>query len=245
MLVRPATNGTDTVEVYMVRRNEALQFLGGFYVFPGGKLEEEDFTPESFARCRGLSPDTAESIIHLRNGVPSLGYWIGALRELFEEAGVLFALDQEGHPINSAMRPTNEWRQKLLEGESLLTELLQIAGWYYDVGSLRYVSHWVTPPGMPRRYDTRFFLCPMPPHQEPSLFRGEHVDACWISPREALDRLNRGEMPIFPVTEVHLHDLMSFKSWDSLFPLEGGHGPLPNLPQKKIARAKPALEHSE
>jgi 8-oxo-dGTP pyrophosphatase MutT (NUDIX family) len=201
----------------MVRRNEALTFLGGYYVFPGGALEAEDLAAESLARCRGVSPEAAESIIRSRSGVPSLGYWVGALRELFEETGVLVAVDRAGRPIRPAPPELETLRRELIEGKASLTERLSTEDWYYDSGSLRYVSHWVTPPGMSRRYDTRFFLCPEPQYQGTTFLRGEHIEACWISPRDALKRLNRAEMPISEVTEIHLHDLMGFGSWDSLW----------------------------
>src|SRR5215475_16010200 len=86
-------------EVYMIRRQKSMRFLGGFYAFPGGKVDPEDGAPEMRARCRGLTAAEAERLLPSMHGAPALAYWVTAARELLEETGVLPACDTTGRPV--------------------------------------------------------------------------------------------------------------------------------------------------
>src|SRR6266436_8736035 len=88
VLVRDSAPGSpEPLEVYMIRRNRNMRFLGGYYAFPGGKVDPGDGVPEAAARCRGIEAADAEAIVTEREGVPALAFWVAAVRELLEESG--------------------------------------------------------------------------------------------------------------------------------------------------------------
>src|SRR5262249_56684506 len=99
-LARGAGTGAPA-EVYMIRRQKSLRSLGGFYAFPGGKVDPEDSAPDMLARCRGISMEEAERLLPSEDGVPALAYWVAAARELLEETGVLHAGESGGRLIGS------------------------------------------------------------------------------------------------------------------------------------------------
>lgn len=103
VLVRAAGAGApEPLEVYLIRRHATMRFLGGFYAFPGGKVDAEDAAPESLARCHGLDAAGAERVFPRGDGVPALAYWVTAARELLEETGLLLACDAGGRPVDAA-----------------------------------------------------------------------------------------------------------------------------------------------
>src|SRR6266849_10147142 len=103
VLVREAPPGSPApLEVYMIRRNRNMRFLGGYYAFPGGKVDLADGAPEALARCRGIVAAEAEAILTGREGVPALAFWVTAVRELLEESGVLLACDEGGRALDPA-----------------------------------------------------------------------------------------------------------------------------------------------
>jgi len=83
----------------MIRRQKSMRFLGGFYAFPGGKVDPEDATPEALGRCHGITAAQAERLVPSEDGLPSLAFWVAAARELLEETGVLPACDAAGRAI--------------------------------------------------------------------------------------------------------------------------------------------------
>src|SRR3970282_2085160 len=102
VLVRAAGPGApEPLEVYMIRRNKGMKFLGGFYAFPGGKLDPEDGAPDALARCRGLGRPEAEEPFPGHEGAPALAFLVTAVRELLEESGILLACDPAGRPLDA------------------------------------------------------------------------------------------------------------------------------------------------
>ena len=179
----------------------------GAAVFPGGLLDRAD--RGHYERCDGLD-DAAASI---RLGLPADGlhYWIAAVRECFEEAGLLFATGADGGPADLSRFPADElWslRQTLYANQVGMAEVCQRLGVRLAAGELAYHSHWITPLGMPKIFDTRFFIARAPAGQTALADGQETVELLWLTPAEALDKA-RG-LKLMNVTERTLGHLAGF-----------------------------------
>lgn len=221
LLVRPAAPGAaEPLEVYVIRRQKAMKFLGGYYAFPGGKVDEADGAPESLGRCVGLTAEQAEAIFP-GLGPPALAYWVTAVRELLEETGVLLACDAAGRPI-AATAPEvaaaiERCRKALLAGEGSFGALLAREGWWCDLRPLRYLSHFITPTASPIRFSARFFLCRLPADQQPRLYPEETSEAFWLGPAEGYRRFLAGRMAMAEPAEYGLAYLAQFESFEALW----------------------------
>jgi glyoxylase-like metal-dependent hydrolase (beta-lactamase superfamily II)/8-oxo-dGTP pyrophosphatase MutT (NUDIX family) len=200
ILLRPGGAGP---QVLMIQRVQNAAFLGGAYVFPGGALDSADAELRFLRRVVGLTDAEASA----RLGVPEKGiaYWVAAVRECFEEAGVLLALDADHRPVGAeraAALATNRKRSflDLLEKENLFIPAQQVA----------YYGHWITAPGRSRRFDTRFFVAQAPEGQEGSHDASEAVHHIWIRPEDALKRGEKGEIELVPATQQTLRDMGRF-----------------------------------
>lgn len=199
MLVRDGDQG---MEVFMLRRNLNSDFVGGAYVFPGGAVDEADRHADLEAVCKGRSDDQASQMLGVDSG--GLAYWVAAIRESFEEAGVLLAtIEETGEVIsfadNDVAARFEAHRAEVDSGALRLVDLCQREGLQLDVGAIHYFSHWITPVGPPRRYDTRFFVAAAPPEQVPLHDDRETIANLWVRPNDALERHGRGELDlIFP-----------------------------------------------
>src|SRR2546428_980269 len=101
VLVRPSPSGApEPIEVYMIRRQRSMKFLGGFYAFPGGKVDPADGSLAALARCRGLDTVEAETILLGSRDAPALAFWVAAVRALLEDSGLLLAWDAPGRPLH-------------------------------------------------------------------------------------------------------------------------------------------------
>jgi len=199
MLVRDADHG---LEVCMLRRNLRSDFVGGAYVFPGGGVDDHDRLPEVASVCRGLDDATASARVGVVEG--GLAFWVAALRESFEEAGVLLAGPRGRRELLRFDAPEIEarfadHRRRVDRGERRLVEICREEAVELAVDDLRYVSRWITPVGAPRRYDTRFFVARAPDHQVALHDDREVIANVWVRPGDALARHRAGEMEmIFP-----------------------------------------------
>jgi len=219
LLVRP---GRDVpLEVYMIRRQKSMRFLGGFYAFPGGKVEVADAAMGAIARCRGIDAASAERAITAADGVPGIAFWIAAARELLEETGILVGQDEGGRPIDcqdpAVARRVDALRGAVMAPAAAFDDLLASEGWYLDLAALRYLSHFITPPSSPIRFSARFFLAPVPPGQAPRLYREEASEGIWITPAEGYRRFGRGEMPMAEPAYSGLAYLSEFESLETLW----------------------------
>ncbi len=221
LLVRAAPPGApEPLEVWMIRRQRGMKFLGGYYAFPGGRVDAADGAPESLARCLGMTRAAAERIFP-GAALPALAYWMTAIRELLEESGLLVACDGAGRPLD-ARQPTvaagiERCRKALMASEAPFATLLAREGWYADARPLRYLSHFVTPTASPIRFSARFFLCPLPPGQVPRLYTEETSEGFWIAPGEGYGRFRAGEMAMAEPAEYGLGYLTQFESLEELW----------------------------
>jgi len=219
LLVRPGTRGP--VEVYMIRRQKSMRFLGGFYAFPGGKVESADGSEASLARCFGVSSATALAAFPAADGLPPLAFWVTAARELVEETGLLVGCDADGRPVDTrdpAVRERVERvRHALAADGASFHALLEQEGWHLDLAPFRYLSHFITPPSSPIRFTARFFLAPVPTGQEPRLLGGEASEGFWIDPAEGHRRFLAGEMQMAEPADCGLRYLSGFDGLDDVW----------------------------
>ena len=211
----------DGLETFMVRRDPNARFAADAYVFPGGTVEPEDHVSDDLARRLGLSADEAHRRLSHRGGdAPeerslSLALHVAAARELFEEAGVLLVGRERAtkpaaaDPVALA-RLEQDRRDMQDRRASFAHRMLVERETPIAVADLIYFSHWITPIALPRRYDTRFFICELPPGQEASHCGVETVDGAWITPRRAIERYDAGEISLVSVTLEHLKRLAPF-----------------------------------
>jgi 8-oxo-dGTP pyrophosphatase MutT (NUDIX family) len=184
VVVRDAPDG---LEVLMLRRTQSRDHTSGAWVFPGGLLDPDD--RRGHALCVGIDDREASAKLGLETG--GLDYYVAAIRECFEEAGILFAVDERGQPIDMLVDVGTRLAQQrgpLHRGETSIADICEAEGLRLAAGELHYIAHWVTPPGRIKRFDTRFFLAVLPPGQSSAHDALETVDHAWLRPADALAR---------------------------------------------------------
>jgi len=216
MLVRDVVGG-GPMEVLMLRRNTRSTWVGGAYVFPGGGVDEEDASPEAASSCRGRTDEEASRVLGLPSG--GLGYYVAAVRECFEEAGILLAVSDDG-PVTfaepSVAARFEDHRRKLNGGQVGFLAILRAEGLHLELDRLGYLSHWITPEGAPRRYDTRFFVAVLPEGQEALHDDEEVIASLWVSPSDALVRHEAGEIDLMFPTMKNLQAISRFSRTEEL-----------------------------
>ena len=138
-----------------------MQFLGGFYVFPGGTVHKDDYSAKALKRCRGLSVNDAQKILGNRHEPElALGHWVAGIRELFEEVGLLLCESRSGEPIELSDETTKAKfetkRQAIVRGKLGFGEFLESEGLWCDLSRIIYFFRRVTPEFYPMRFDTAF-----------------------------------------------------------------------------------------
>ncbi|MFI4931777.1 MAG: MBL fold metallo-hydrolase [Burkholderiales bacterium] len=205
-------DAADGVEVLMLRRAEREgDQNSGAAVFPGGHLDAEDKLAHPFAN--GL--DDARASALLDNSAGGLDYWVAAIRECFEEAGLLLAVDAKGQWVDLAAFGDDvvlALRHDLHAGRVNLAALCQRHDWRLATDQLHYFSHWLTPPGRPKRFDTRFLIAIAPPRQTASADETESAELMWIKPAAALAAERK--LKLMLVTEETLRTLAAFQRAD-------------------------------
>jgi 8-oxo-dGTP pyrophosphatase MutT (NUDIX family) len=226
LLLRPLDEAKG-FEVFLTRRPDGMAFLGGFYCFPGGALRKDDCSAAMLARCHGLSPTGARKILgaHLSPQV-ALGLWAAGIRELFEEVGILLAVNKSGQPWVAAGDHKKDFADKraaLLEKTLSFRSLLESKDLLCDASKLTYFSHWQTPGQFAIRFDTRFFLVVLPEGQVPLSTSPEVVHSVWITPDRALKLFAEDQLPMIFPTFTSLRTLADFESVESLLRAYGAN----------------------
>ena len=211
MPIRPAATVLVLAErpdlhVLMLERSPQSVFAPSQWVFPGGAVDDHDATPEADATVAGRTDTEASAILGLARG--GIAYWVAALRETYEEAGVL--LSPEPLPPSAPPELFGRWRREVNAGERSFVEMVRSLGVRLDGAGVHYVSRWVTPVGPPRRFDARFFVTAMPDGQMPAHDDDEAVAHRWIRPADALDANRRSELAMFSPTVGVLRRLAEF-----------------------------------
>lgn len=199
--------GSGDFTVFLIQRSKAMKFLGGVHAFPGGKLEEDDFTEKNLTRCKGLDKARAHQLILDKNTFHtdmnySLGFWIAGIREVFEEIGILFAYDRHLNLVNfsdPAQKTKFEaYRNELLQDKIQFSEIIVQEDLFYAVDKLFYFNHFITPELSPIRYDTRFFLAEFPLNQSIGTCSTEIISMDWATPTKLLENYRNKKIKLIP-----------------------------------------------
>jgi 8-oxo-dGTP pyrophosphatase MutT (NUDIX family) len=205
--------GQRSLEVFMVRRVVQSEFMPDVYVFPGGSVSADDLsTEQSDNLCMPVDPGETDP-----EGRTALGRGVraAAIRELFEEANVLLAY-REQHMLSVSPAEVERfarYRREFNARRGTLAALLHAEWLTLATNGLYYFAHWITPVGMPKRYDTHFFLAVAPVEQEPLYDNLETSEGVWIRPAEALARF---EQKTFPITFPTFHQLSALAASTSV-----------------------------
>lgn len=193
-------DGAQGLEVFMVVRHQQIDFASGALVFPGGKLAAGDAAPALRGLCDGAGALSDEQ----------LALRVGAIRETFEECGVLLARERGATQLLGAARAAElgeRYRKALDRGELGMADLLQRENLRLACDELALFAHWITPSFMPKRFDTWFYLAAAP-QQQTALHDGrEMVDSVWLRPAQALAEAEAGRRTLVPVTRLNVAKL--------------------------------------
>jgi 8-oxo-dGTP pyrophosphatase MutT (NUDIX family) len=231
------------LEVLMLKRNARSVFVGDMWVFPGGAVDPGDATPEADAAVARLTDLEASAVLDVDRG--GIAYWVAALRETFEEAGVLLAHPLAGGPLVDLTDPETArrfaaHRDWVNTHEGDFVEVVSDEELVLDGGGVHYVARWVTPVGPPRRYDTRFFVTSMPSGQTPVADDDEAVDHEWFGARDALAAHDAGEMEMLTPTVSMLQRLARFVSVEQA--VEAAAGAPVDGSRDELVRIRPWVE---
>ena len=209
-------------DVFLLKRHEQSSFMGGNYVYPGGRVDRDDGSVELCSLSKGMTLEGAQRHFGgIFSQEESFAHWIAAIRELFEEAGVLLAYDQRGNLLQLRDRDEGDkflhYRELLQKGKISIGEIAQMENLVLALDQLHYYAHWITPEARPERFDTRFFLARYPSGQEASHDQKETTAGIWLIPQKALEENLKGDVILSPPTLKTLEDLSRFKSIDEVF----------------------------
>lgn len=204
-------DGERGVEVYLIRRVKQMAFAGGMTAYPGGGVDDRDLD----AQFGWIGPDPGywadafscdERIAH--------GLVAAAVRETFEEAGILLATEGETPVVDT---DNDEWeaeRKALLDRSHSLSEMLEKRGLSLRADLIRPWAHWITPEQEPKRFDTRFFLMKLPDGVHPRAISTEFDKAEWVGVQQAIEEAESGSRPMLPPTIATLKDLLPYVTAD-------------------------------
>jgi 8-oxo-dGTP pyrophosphatase MutT (NUDIX family) len=221
-------DGAPGLEVLMVRRSMQASFMPGAYVFPGGAVDVADGSDAHAAACDESAVQIARRIGAVTQvGEAALAYVVAAMRECFEECGLWLGAPDHHAPTDGGWASL---RARLNAGEPLVA-LAAAAGLPLTTSALQPWSHWVTPAGLPKRFDTLFFVARAPAGQLPEVDAGETTALAWVHPPAALAAQRRGEFQMEFATVRTVESLLPFATTGSaaLLAHAAAHEALPPL----------------
>ncbi len=245
--IRPAAtvlllrDGLAGLEVHLLRRTRGMPFAGGMTAYPGGGVDPRD--GDTDVAWAGPLPAEWAASLHCDKRV-ARELVCAAVRETFEEAGVLLAGSPDGHDVVPDVSG-DDWeaqRQALLTRELSLAELLAGRGLALRADLLRPFAHWITPPQESRRYDTRFFAAALPAGQEARDVSGEADEVSWLTPEAALAEMRAGTRPMLPPT---IHTLGQLAAFPDVASALAGSPPAPLAPIMPELRTTPEGRFAE
>ena len=235
ILVR--SHPSDAWNVFLARRHSRSSFMAEAYVFPGGQIADADrdeglqncislpagLDPRALLQDDSISPETAQSL------------FVCAIRETFEETGILLARPRDGSPLNLNSEEHNArfaaYRGELNAGRTTLGEMARRENLVFPLDALIPYAHWITPEFLPKRFSTRFFLTALPEDQSAATDQGELTDSLWAKPEEFLRRYRGREIVLMPPTLKTLEELARYACLNDLFAGTRGRAIYPILPE--------------
>jgi 8-oxo-dGTP pyrophosphatase MutT (NUDIX family) len=224
-----ARDGETGIEVYLLRRSSRVPTLPGAYVFPGGTLANSDKSPQARMRLVG----------QWRPDEPAFTY--AAIRETFEECGLLFCVE----PVE--LEVLRAARTRMLAHERSFNETLIDLDARLDARAVHYFSRWITPSVNPHRFDARFFVARAPEGQAAEPDALETYDGRWIRPADALEQAERNEIQMIFPTIKHLERVGAYATVDDLLAFADKKKTIPVTPDVRagsVAFLPPALENT-
>ena len=228
------------MEILLLRRDRSASFVPGAYVFPGGRVDQADWTKTTLARVDGLTPETAADRLGLTDtNPPAIAYYVAALREAFEETGILIGVGPNSEAPPTAAEDANieVLRNGLMEGHVSFTEALEQLSCRIDGSSIEYLAHWITPEREPRRFDTRFFAARVQADTKPMFDPREMTDAVWVTPQDAISRNQAGTLPMIFPTISTLQQLADYATAEDAL-REIGNASIPTVLPRLIITEK-------
>jgi 8-oxo-dGTP pyrophosphatase MutT (NUDIX family) len=225
---------SESEQALLIRRHANLSFAGGTWVFPGGKLEPSDTSPETLGKF-GLADELARAAAQRAAREMSLGLVVAACRETFEETGIVLAHRPNGEFCDAALADSLQpYRADVSSDSGSFAPLLVEHGLSIDPARFVMWSHWITPSLVPKRFDTRFFLARMPPGQTVRCDSAEATELHWLDLRMS-GGLPEESFIQAPPTRCSLGDLaLSLRkhgSIERLMQLEAGRAVVAMMPK--------------
>ena len=222
IIVRDTEDG-QAIEVLMTERHGDLSFAAGALVFPGGLVEEGDRSADLQARCQSRGRADPEQIAHL----------LAAIRETFEETGLLFAFDLEGWSIGDRRRAAYaaNYQEPLRAGEISFAQFAAQESLQFAPDDFLQFAHWITPEISPKRFDTRFYLAAAPEGQNAACDGKEAVEVVWAKPRYLLDEARQGRRGLMFPTRLNLEVLTPCRSVHQALKLARARPVVPVMPE--------------
>jgi 8-oxo-dGTP pyrophosphatase MutT (NUDIX family) len=233
------------LQVYLLRRHTGSGFMAGNYVFPGGMLDNDDGDISFWRERVDLTPEDIALRLGDGTGLDRiLPFAVAAVRETFEEAGVLLACNKglSEEDTAEAFAGLDPQRSAGALADGWFSKTVRERQWTLTISALGRWAHWITPERMKRRYDTRFFLAVLPRGQHCRPDNRETVDGLWIEPEAALRANLSGEIPLSPPTLVTLHELLTYASLEALrSALQNRSWAPPRLPRLILRQDEPII----
>jgi len=236
------------LQVLLMHRNRSAGFVPGAYVFPGGRVDASDAAESVLAYVDGLTLDEAADRLELVDGdPPAIAFYLAALREAFEETGILVGHNVRDEELATAAEDerVNATRDQLMEDRISFAQVLEELECRIDGASVEYLAHWITPLPEPRRYDTRFFVAKVREGATPIVDAREMTDAVWITPDAAVARSDEGTLPmIFPTIKT-IEQLRDYGTTDEVLAALAGRAVRTIMPTMVITESGITLELDE
>jgi 8-oxo-dGTP pyrophosphatase MutT (NUDIX family) len=199
-------DGADGLEVFMVVRHHEIDSFSGALVFPGGKVDPEDIEARDYC----LGADEMNPLM--------LAHRVAAVREAFEECGVLLAREKDGEGLIGADRLAGieaRWRADLAAGRITMADLCRAEGLMLVLDQMVHYAHWITPKVVPKVFDTRFYIARAPDDQVALHDGEESTDSEWLRPAAALADADMGKRTVVFPTRMNLLKLARFETVDA------------------------------